>query len=43
MPSPAKTALGCVVGLFLMLFYTALVVGVLWLVVAAAKWMSQHS
>jgi hypothetical protein len=30
-------------GLFLMLLYMALVVGVLWLVVAAVKWMSHHS
>ena len=42
-PSPAKTGLGCVVGLFLMLFYVVLVLGGLWLVVAAVKWMWQHS
>ena len=40
--SHAKTGLGCVVGLFLMLFYVALVLGGLWLVVTAVKWMWQH-
>jgi cytoskeletal protein RodZ len=40
--SRAKTALGCIIGLFLMLFYVVLVLGGVWLVIAAVKWMLRH-
>jgi hypothetical protein len=32
-----------VAGLFLLLFYVVLVLGGAWLVIAAAKWLWQHS